>query len=103
MHIQGFIGDASDAIEVATNRSYDAYLSLLEAGVARELARMVLPQNMYTTFYGTVNLRNLLHFLDLRLDAHAQPEIRVYAEAINSLITPIVPVTCEAWKLYGVK
>ena len=74
------------------------YESMLDIGIAREMARMVLPQNMYTTFYGTVDLHNLLHFLKLRLDPHAQYEIRVYAEAILKLIEPIVPISIQSWK-----
>lgn len=75
-----------------------AYQSLLDNGVARELARMVLPLSTYTEFYGTVNLHNLFRFLKLRLDSHAQPEIQVYAQALLMLITPIVPWSVEAWR-----
>lgn len=64
---------------------------LLESGVCREQARGVLPQNMMVTFWGTVNLGNLLHFLELRDSEHAQWEIREYAKAIKSLIKPSIP------------
>ena len=67
------------------------YENLLAAGVCREQARGVLPQNMMVTFWGTVDLSNLLHFLDLRDSEHAQYEIREYAIAIKKLIKPIVP------------
>ena len=73
--------------------SFKRYLELLGLGCPRELARMVLPLNTYTRFFATVNLHNLLHFLRLRLHSHAQYEIRVYAEAILSIIEQIVPVT----------
>ena len=67
------------------------YEHLLESGVCREQARGVLPQNMMVTFWGTVDLGNLLHFLELRDSDHAQSEIREYAKAIKTLIKPIVP------------
>jgi thymidylate synthase (FAD) len=71
------------------NDAYSAYETLHKAGVARELARNVLPVSLYTEFYWTVNLWNLMHFLALRLDGHAQYEIRVYGEAIHSLLKQI--------------
>ncbi len=74
------------------NRSSLAlYESLLAAGVCREQARGVLPQNMMVTFWGTVDLANLLHFLSLRDSEHAQYEIREYATAIKALIKPLIP------------
>jgi thymidylate synthase (FAD) len=86
--------------DVITNRcteAFSAYKAMLEAGVPRELARGVLPMNTYTHFFGTVDLKNLFHFLELRLHEHAQYEIRVYAEAIIELIRPIVPVAVNAF------
>lgn len=71
--------------------SLKLYNDLLEAGVCREQARGVLPQNMMVTFWGTVDLSNLLHFLNLRDSDHAQAEIKEYAQAIKKLIKPIVP------------
>jgi len=68
------------------NAASEKYEDLLEAGVARELARMVLPVNIYTEFYWTVDLWNLMHFLRLRIDSHAQYEIQVYGNAILQLI-----------------
>ncbi len=73
---------------------------MIEKGVAREQARMVLPQNMYTMFYAKTDLRNLFHFIDLRNSEHAQWEMRLYAQALYDLILPIVPVACEAWEKY---
>lgn len=67
------------------------YERLLASGVCREQARGVLPQNMMVTFWGTVDLANLLHFLDLRDSDHAQSEIREYAKAIKELIKPLIP------------
>ncbi|MBQ6473465.1 MAG: FAD-dependent thymidylate synthase [Victivallales bacterium] len=75
-----------------------AYEKLLAAGVCREQARGVLPQNMMTTFWGTVDLGNLIKFLELRDSEHAQYEIRVYAQAIKKLIGPILPHVAEFLK-----
>ncbi len=70
----------------------------MEQGWPRELARSVLPVSTYSHMFATVNLLNLLKFLTLRCDAHAQYEIRVYADAMRELIRPIVPVCLEAWE-----
>jgi thymidylate synthase (FAD) len=78
--------DAQTFYSQVTKASYDDYENLLNAGVARELARGVLPTSLYTEFYWTVNLWNLMHFLKLRLDKHAQFEIRVFAEAIYKIL-----------------
>ena len=69
------------------------YRELLKLGVSREMARMVLPVSVYTEFYAKTDLRNLIHFLKLRDDDHAQWEIREYARAIKELITPLCPQT----------
>lgn len=80
--------------------SYDLYLSLLDKGLARELSRMVLPVSNYTEWYWKIDLHNLFHFLKLRLDSHAQYEIRVYAEAMASIVKNIVPLAWEAYEHY---
>ncbi|MDD3953599.1 MAG: FAD-dependent thymidylate synthase [Lentisphaeria bacterium] len=67
------------------------YQELLEKGVCREQARGVLPQNLMTTFWATVDLSNLLKFIELRASEHAQWEIREYAEAIKKLVQPSIP------------
>lgn len=72
-----------------------AYNKLLQHGVCREQARGVLPQNMMTTFIGTVDLHNLIHFLALRDSAHAQAEIVEYAQAIKQLVRPLFPTVAE--------
>lgn len=72
----------------------------LDQGMRRELARINLPLSQYTEMYASVDLHNLLHFLRLRMDSHAQYEIRVYAESLYKLIQPIVPVVCEAFEDY---
>lgn len=94
-----FHGESRDLIAEASKASHEDYKVLLARGVPRELARSVLPVNTYTRYFGTVDLHNLFHFLRLRLDPHAQYEIRVYAEALLELITPICPVAVEAFKL----
>ena len=80
--------------------SYEKYTNYLDKGIAREQARMILPLNLYTEWYWKIDLHNLFHFLGLRCDAHAQWEIRVFAEAMLALIQPIVPVAVEAWNDY---
>lgn len=78
--------------------AYKAYQALLDEGLTRELARSVLPVNYYTVFRWNVNLHNLFHFLRLRLDPHAQYEIRVYAEAILGILRKEYPVAVSAWE-----
>ena len=75
-----------------------AYQELLDLGVGRELARIVLPVGLYTSYYGTVNLHNLFHFLELRDHEHAQPEIAWTARRIRELIRPIVPACMDSWE-----
>ncbi len=76
------------------------YSEYLEAGVARELARINLPLSTYTEWYWKIDLHNLFHFLKLRLDRHAQYEIRVYAEAIADIVKQCVPIAYEAFEDY---
>jgi thymidylate synthase (FAD) len=85
-------------------RCYDHYEEMIQTdgqqGLARELARMNLPANIYTQWYWKVDLHNLLHFLRLRADAHAQFEIRVYAEEICKLVADWVPFAYRAFDDY---
>lgn len=76
------------------------YRRALEAGVSRELARMCLPVSMYTQWYWKCDLNNILKFLSLRRDGHAQLEIREYADAMYDLLLEIAPVTMQAWNDY---
>lgn len=78
--------------------AFHNYRTLLEAGVARELARSVLPVSTYSTMFATVDLLNLLKFLTLRTHEHAQYEIRVYAEAMRDLARTVAPVALGAWE-----
>ncbi len=71
-------------------------------GLARELARMNLPLNVYTQWYWKIDLHNLFHFMSLRADVHAQYEIRVYAEALLDVTRRWVPIACEAFEDYVV-
>lgn len=82
------------------DHAYEVYEEATSLGLARELARGVLPVNLYTQFYWQVNLRNLLHFLELRLHPHAQYEIRVYAEAIAEMVKEHYPNVWQAFKDY---
>lgn len=91
--------DFLDYIDDA-EKMYQRYLALTEAGVSREMARMALPVNVYTEWYWKCDLHNTLRFLSLRLDQHAQEEIRVYAQAMYNLLEPIVPITMEAFRDY---
>lgn len=90
----------ADRGEVADHcdKAFRLYERLIKTGWPRELARSVLPLNTYSHMFAKVDLRNLLHFLDLRCDAHAQYEIRVYADAMLNLIRPIVPACVAAWE-----
>lgn len=78
-------------IDKHNQASLALYEELLAKGVCREQARGVLTQNLMTTFWATVDLGNLLHFLDLRDSAHAQAEIREYAQGIKQLVRPLIP------------
>ena len=79
---------------------YGEYEKLLEKGVTRELARIALPQSVYTQWYWKCDLHNIFHFLSLRMDEHAQLEIREFANAMYALIRPLVPIACEAFEDY---
>lgn len=93
-----------DILKADANRAYDHYEQMIsqdgQAGLARELARMNLPANIYTQWYWKVDLHNLLHFLRLRADAHAQYEIRVYADAICKVVADWVPYAYKAFEDY---
>lgn len=93
--VQDYFRDISD-------KSYTIYSELNDAGIARELARAVLPVNLYTEWYWKNDLHNILHFLSLRLDPHAQYEIRIYAEAMAEIVKKIAPFAYEAFKDYVV-
>jgi thymidylate synthase (FAD) len=93
-----------DILKGDAARSYDHYEEMIsddgKQGLARELARMNLPANIYTQWYWKVDLHNLFHFLRLRADAHAQYEIRVYADAICKVVADWVPAAYAAFEDY---
>lgn len=76
---------------------FTTYEEMLEQGCCREQSRGILPQSTYTEFYWKINLHNLLHYLQLRMDSHAQKEIQDYANAMYRLVQPLVPMTMEAF------
>ncbi|MGB9615267.1 MAG: FAD-dependent thymidylate synthase, partial [Fervidobacterium sp.] len=81
--------------------TYKVYKELLQEGIARELARIVLPLATYTQFYWTVNARSLMNFLNLRADSHAQWEIQQYALAIAEIFKEKCPWSYEAFVNYA--
>jgi thymidylate synthase (FAD) len=81
-------------------KSYEKYQHFIDKGVAREIARIALPASVYTEWYWKIDLHNLLHFLSLRMDSHAQQEIRDYAWAMFELVRPIVPIAAQAFLDY---
>jgi thymidylate synthase (FAD) len=92
-------------LKADSTRAYDHYQDMIsqdngQQGLARELARMNLPANIYTQWYWKVDLHNLLHFLRLRADAHAQYEIRVYADAMCKIVADWVPFAYKAFEDY---
>ena len=93
---QEIINDISRVHQI----TYDQYTKNLEKGMAKEQARGILPYDLYTEMFWKIDLKNLLHFLALRCDEDSQQEIRIYSNAILDLITPIVPITIEAWNDY---
>lgn len=86
-----------DSMREHLDKSFEEYGKLLDDGCCREQARGVLPQSTYTEFYWKINLHNLMHYLHLRMDSHAQEEIRDYAKAIYDLVEPLVPITMKAF------
>ena len=89
-----------NVIEANNEYSFASYKTLLGEDLARELARITLPLTAYSSLYWKIDLHNLLHFLTLRTDSHAQKEIRDYADAILDIIRPLFPYAVEAWEDY---
>ena len=107
---QGRLGEVSDDLKKKvskyfkeiSDRSFEIYSELNSAGVARELARAVLPVNLYTEWYWKNDLHNLLHFIGLRSDNHAQYEIRVFSDAMAKSVKKVAPFAWEAYQDYVV-
>ena len=91
---------ATGTLESFCSYSYDIYKSLLKAGIAKEMARMILPINLYTEIYVNCDLHNLMNFLKLRMDSHAQWEIQQYAHIMYKIMERLYPLTAEAFKKY---
>ena len=90
--------DCDDMVSLHHQMSLDLYNKMMEAGVCREQARGVLPQNMYTQYYGTTNLSNLMKFIDLRTHDGAQWEIQRVAEACLEIAKELFPVTIQSYE-----
>lgn len=84
-------------LEDGQKSAYKNYEELIDSGLAREIARINLPLSLYTEFYWEMDLHNLFHFLKLRLDSHAQYEIRVYAEAILEICKKVAPMATSSF------
>ena len=108
---QGRLGEVSDELKKKVNtyfkeisdRSFEIYSELNNAGVARELARAILPVNLYTEWYWKNDLHNLLHFIGLRSDDHAQYEIRVFSDAMAKSVKAAAPFAWEAYQDYVIE
>ena len=94
----GASSTASQLVKNHNRSSLRLYSALLEAGVCREQARGVLPQNMYTEYYGTANLNNIFKFMELRTHEGAQWEIQQVAKAVIEIIRDLYPITVGAWE-----
>ena len=92
-----------DYFKEISERSFAIYKELNQAGIARELARSILPVNLYTEWYWKNDLHNLLHFIGLRSDSHAQYEIRVFSDAMAESVKAVAPFAWEAYQDYVVK
>ncbi|MBI3553909.1 MAG: FAD-dependent thymidylate synthase [Elusimicrobia bacterium] len=89
--------DLTKKFETQIKNALALYREMLAAGVAREMARMILPVNAYTQFYWTINARSLMNFVTLRADVHAQWEIQQFAEALASCFQEKMPWTYDAF------
>src|SRR5207302_1841919 len=89
-----------DFLKQDRETAYEHYEQFLQDNVARELARIVLPLSLYTQFYWEINLHNLFHFLRLRMDAHAQKEIRDFANQVAVCAKAVAPLAWEAFEEY---
>jgi thymidylate synthase (FAD) len=89
------------ALERSQRGAYKDYDALVERGIARELARINLPLSLYTEWYWQIDLHNLFHFLELRLDSHAQREIRLYAGVLLDIARKVAPLCCESFERHN--
>lgn len=87
-----------DILSLGQKEAYEDYLRLVNQGLARELARINLPLSLYTEWYWQIDLHNLFHFLKLRLDPHAQKEIRAYAKVMLEIARKVAPRCSESFE-----
>jgi thymidylate synthase (FAD) len=87
-------------LELSQKEAFGKYHEFIEADLARELARISLPLSLYTEWYWKIDLHNLMHFLRLRMDSHAQWEIQQYANVMAKIVKAACPITWEAFEDY---
>lgn len=90
-------------LKKANDEAFSVYHELLDLNIAREISRIDLPLSLYTEFYWEIDLHNLFHFLALRLDGHAQFEIRSYAEVMLEIVRKVCPIATEAFENHKLK
>ena len=95
-----YAAEVQKKLEEGQKQAYSDYSELVETGLARELARVNLPLSLYTEMYWQIDLHNLFHFLRLRLDGHAQKEIRDYAEVILEITRAVAPLATSSFENY---
>ena len=95
-----YAAEVQEKLENGQKQAYSDYSELVETGLARELARVNLPLSLYTEMYWQIDLHNLFHFLKLRLDGHAQKEIRDYAEVILEITRAVAPLATSSFENY---
>ena len=93
-----FIENTKKLLQKGQEDAYTTYETLVESGLAREIARVNLPLALYTEFYWEIDLHNLLHFLKLRLDSHAQKEIREYGKVMLEIARKVAPLTIASFE-----
>ena len=91
-------GEVRRLLEEDQRKVFEDYHRLLDMGIAREISRINLPLSVYTEFYWQIDLHNLFHFLKLRLDGHAQYEIREYGKVMFDIVKAVCPIAAEAFE-----
>jgi thymidylate synthase (FAD) len=94
----GLAEKTREVLDRGQRAAYRDYSGLIDQGIARELARINLPLSLYTEWYWQIDLHNLFHFLELRLDRHAQREIRLYAQVILDIVRKVAPRCCDSFE-----
>ena len=97
---QDLQNEVINSLQKQQEEIYAGYSKLLDKNIARELARINLPLSTYTEWYWQIDLHNLFHFLRLRMDAHAQKEIRDYAEVMFEICKTVTPLACVSFERY---